>query len=470
MNRLPEQLVAWHNRHPLARRIAVKDVHTVGVVALPFMRSASKAAAAASMPARMIEPVLDGAAAAEPVQPPISPEGQARTQPASSRWKFWLRDAADPSAGLQSTWPVFSESFVDGLSVRSISRFTQASGFAIRPGEATWPTREVAIDDTLVAPANAASGAWPVELFLVSAAIDASEKSRTRVLIGQNQTDDTLAVLGRRCLSPLRVGGLAAALLLLVGGAAAALWWPHGEAAQDAAAPVAATAPSAPSAASASFASSASSASSAAAASPAESAASAPMAASEPAPTPVADAASEPPPDIRPRLVERVLMQRARQPTRAMLAPADPASAAVAVPPPAAASKPLEKVAEAKPEKAAAKAMPGSIDSGINKGNNKGNNGGNNGKMNTSLNNGKPVVALVGPPSANKADAEALLERLRAAVAGVQGASNTALQAAVFQTPEGWRAAVWPFGSREEAQIINATLVARGMRTRAVDF
>ena len=154
-------------------------------------------------------------------------------------------------------------------------------------------------------------------------------------------------------------------------------------------------------------------------------------------------------------------MQRARQPTRAMLAPAEPASAAVAVPPPAAASKPLEKVAEAKPEKAAAKAMPGSIDSGINKGNNSGN---------TSLNNGKPVVALVGPPSANKADAEALLERLRAAVAGVQGASNTALQAAVFQTPEGWRAAVWPFGSREEAQIINATLVARGMRTRAVDF
>jgi len=197
------------------------------------------------------------------------------------------------------------------------------------------------------------------------------------------------------------------------------------------------------------------------------------MAASEPAPTPVADAASEPPPDIRPRLVERVFLQRARQPTRAMLAPAEPASATVA-----AASKPLEKVAEAKPEKAAAKAMPGSIDSGINKGNNIGNNGGNNGgnnsgnngKMNTSLNNGKPVVALVGPPSANKADAEALLERLRAAVAGVQGASNTALQAAVFQTPEGWRAAVWPFGSREEAQIINATLVARGMRTRAVDF
>ena len=92
------------------------------------------------------------------------------------------------------------------------------------------------------------------------------------------------------------------------------------------------------------------------------------------------------------------------------------------------------------------------------------------GSNNNNNSDGRPVVALVGPPSANKADAEALLERLRGAVEGVQGKSNNALQATVFQTPEGWRAAVWPFASREEAQLINATLVARGMRTRAVDF
>jgi hypothetical protein len=83
----------------------------------------------------------------------------------------------------------------------------------------------------------------------------------------------------------------------------------------------------------------------------------------------------------------------------------------------------------------------------------------------------KPVVALVGPVSANKADAEATLARMRSMLAPTQGgAGSAALQAQVFQTPEGWRPAVWPFASREEAQLINATLIARGMRTRAVDF
>jgi hypothetical protein len=83
----------------------------------------------------------------------------------------------------------------------------------------------------------------------------------------------------------------------------------------------------------------------------------------------------------------------------------------------------------------------------------------------------KPVVALVGPVSANKADAEATLARMRSMLAGSQsGAGGAALQSQVFQTPEGWRPAVWPFASREEAQLINATLIARGMRTRAVDF
>ena len=90
--------------------------------------------------------------------------------------------------------------------------------------------------------------------------------------------------------------------------------------------------------------------------------------------------------------------------------------------------------------------------------------------MPSSIGSSKPVVALVGPPSASKAEAEARLEKLRAAVAGVQGKSGGSLQAQVFQTPEGWRAAVWPFASREEAQLINATLVSRGMKTRAVDF
>ena len=82
---------------------------------------------------------------------------------------------------------------------------------------------------------------------------------------------------------------------------------------------------------------------------------------------------------------------------------------------------------------------------------------------------GKPVVALVGPASARKADAEAALARMREMVVATQAAPGL-LQAQVFETPEGWRPAVWPFASREEAQLINATLIARGMRTKAVNF
>jgi hypothetical protein len=80
----------------------------------------------------------------------------------------------------------------------------------------------------------------------------------------------------------------------------------------------------------------------------------------------------------------------------------------------------------------------------------------------------KIVVALVGPPS-SKAEAEALLAKMKAGLVAVHSDPN-ALQADVIQTPEGWRATVWPFPSREQAQLINATLVARGLKTKAVNF
>lgn len=83
---------------------------------------------------------------------------------------------------------------------------------------------------------------------------------------------------------------------------------------------------------------------------------------------------------------------------------------------------------------------------------------------------GGKLVALVSQPHRNKADAEALLVRMREMIGATLG-GNAVTHGEVFQTKDGWRAAVWPFGSREEAQLINATLLARGIRgTRAVDF
>ncbi len=62
-------LVNWHNKHPLARRLAIADVHTVGAVALPFMAQA--------LPK---EPSLEGGTPAEaaPSRPVAACPGSAR--------------------------------------------------------------------------------------------------------------------------------------------------------------------------------------------------------------------------------------------------------------------------------------------------------------------------------------------------------------------------------------------------------
>ena len=472
MDRLPEHLVAWHNRHPLAKRITIYDVHTVGVVALPFMRS-GRAAGPGDAP-ELIEPVMGepvlpneeeaawagDSALAEPNtnaahldaladQEPPPPTAETMSPP---RWQFWRRGAA-----AANSWPVFSERFIEGLSLRRIAALAQAHGYSQRPGDASWPLRDIGIDDRLIAKVGAAGGAWPVEIYLISAAIDAG-RSRSRVLIGRKGVSKTSPpIVGKRCLSPIRVGAAAVGVLVLAGAVVAALWRPPVEGAADVPVP-----PVAASSASASAAAPASALAAAPAASTASAAASMPDAppsetaveaaltsaspaapASEPAAEPASapeHAASEPPPDIRPKLVQRNYPPRAKQPTRSMLsAPED---------------KPIEKAAST-PVSAPATVSPTTPARTP--------------PASTGTKAPTTVVALVGPPSANKAEAEAMLERLRTAVAGTQGKTRV-MQGQVFQTPEGYRAAVWPFASREEAQLINAVLVARGLKTRAVDF
>ena len=76
-------------------------------------------------------------------------------------------------------------------------------------------------------------------------------------------------------------------------------------------------------------------------------------------------------------------------------------------------------------------------------------------------------MALVSPVFNKREDAEAMLERMRT---HLEQTGAPGLDGGVFEAKPGYRAAVWPFASREEAQLINATMVARGWRTRAMDF
>ena len=536
MDRLAEQVVVWHNRHPLAKRITIYDVHTIGVVALPFMRSGPSA------PAGKVEPVLSdelsaedlaiaaafGAQAAhestthqQPASAPGHPPGTQATPPIWQDWKAWkswrpwaalaarpghywatLRAKFGPRSSAQpDIWPAFSESFVTGLAPKRIAAFAKDHGYTNLPGGPDWPQRIVPFDDGLMAGHSATAGAWPFELYLLSAGIDAGS-SRSRILLGQGRPS---RVIGRRCLSPQRLS-LAGLLVLGLISAAAGLFWPRmndtpadpalaasaaGKAAAAAASAVAAAAPpstptsTAPASAAVAAAQQASAASAARviSAAPANnsasqatpslasvlaSAASAPKkTADTPEIAPPTDAASAPVPDIRPQFVKPIPKRpdRSLHTPEAEVQPEAPKTTSAEAKPDAkfdakTSSRPTPAAAEKSAGKPTERIGKGATAEPISKAR---------GPDPSAGASSQTVVALVGPTSRSRGEAESMLLRMRTLIEPTQ-ANPAALQAQVFQTPDGWRPAVWPFASREEAQLINATLIARGLRVKAVDF
>jgi hypothetical protein len=540
MDRLAEQVVAWHNRHPLAKRITIYDVHTMGLVALPFMRSGggdtpiepvltdevSPDSLTAAWDAVADPDVIDQTSAAQGTadspaaadeaeapqkasdvkEPPIEAGLDEETRPANHeqrsasaapaapapRWWQRLNPLGWRAAGKRADamhWPVFSERFIPNLSPRRVSAFALQYGYANPPRGPEWPQRVVSIDDDLLE--RGASGSWPYEIYLMSAGIDAG-KSRSRVLVGIGPNRQS-AFLGRRCWSFVRVGLLALVLAGLAL-AATAMFKPHGASDEHGAADAAASAASAatPASAPASVPSAPTplAASEPAAAASAELPASAASAAS--APEAAASSAGEPPalpavsapaaqaviPNIRPQLSQQLkpALPGASKPTIGTAAAAaaskateddhktkatpampeskaeKPATASPKTSLPAA--EPVRRKAAATPaeELASPRIQPGDLPAGAQ----------------TPSADGKRV-ALVGPGSANKADAEAMLARMLAHVQQTMG-RDAPVQAQVFKSPEGWRPAIWPFVSREQAQLVNATLIARGVRAKAIDF
>jgi len=428
MDRLPEQIVDWHNRHPLARRIGVADVHTVGVVALPFVRASAQAGG-------FVEPVLTDT---------VSAFDQLVGSPPASRWAVWSQRlkglARLPGRKPRHEWRAFSEKFLPGLSPRRVERFALAHGFAEPPAARdSRPWRVIVIDEKLAS----AHGGWPFEMYLMSAGIDVGN-ARTRVLCGRGIPSQ---VVGRRLWDPLRLGLAAGLLAVLIAAATWALWPRH---AAEPPAPVAEStesdAPAAP--APAAPASAVTEAASAPAVVP-EASAPAADAASAAAADPGASEPEGPPPDIRPRLVERADGIK-RPPLRSTKVEEKPAEKAPEKPAQTPSGKATEKATEKTPEPAAKAEPP---DPRLTR---------------LAASPDKTAVALVGPPG-TKAEAEALLKKIQAGLVGVHS-NPEALQADVIQTPEGWRATVWPFPNREQAQLINATLVARGLKTKAVNF
>lgn len=506
---LSSQLAAWHNRHPLARRVRSVDVHTMGVVALPFMRSGP--------PREPQEPVLGeaGSFSAEPsfTQPP--PPGLLQ------RLLAWRPGRKPP----RERWPVFSEQFVVGVSAKQAGEFARRYGYSQRPDDGSWPLRNIPVDEALAAqgPADGA-GAWPEEIYLLSAALDAGP-ARTRVLVAQG-AGLRLYITGPRCLHPVKVGlfGLLMALLLglvllaSLSPKKAAPGAPAPSAAASAAQPASVASEAAPSSSPTEATGPAHAASDATAPEIPASAAALPVAASAPAApgsAPPLMTASQLPdnmasaPDIRPHLVPRAEGGASAKDTPAASGkdagkdagkesgkdggkpPARPTDEVIEraqssglgngaimrpalkmVRPPlrdSEDSSPAKDAKDAKDDKAArapateAKQEPANAADALRQRPGKAAEarGGKDAA-------GAPLVALVGPALPSKAEAEAYLQKMQPLIQPLVG--KRALELQVIQTPEGWRAAAWPFPSREEAQLINAMLVARGLRTRAVDF
>jgi pyruvate/2-oxoglutarate dehydrogenase complex dihydrolipoamide acyltransferase (E2) component len=305
------RVVAWHNRHPLARRLRVADVFSVGHVALPYLKPAAArpehaAGGAGSLRERAI--------------------ARARELPGA------LTPAADPP--LQEA---FSDNFIPPLAPTEVAAFGARHGIERLQPPVGAPIRRV--------PAHVSSGslAWR---WLLTAELRAGS-ARTRVLLG---SVPGAPVLGRRLWSLPRVAALAA-----LGGATVALLLAIklGEPGEDVPAtavlppgalvqPVAAVAPVASMAAPAS----------AAASAPVEAAASAPTEATATAASAASPAASRPI-DVEPRLgkidlppIGGVVDARRRQAAAAAAASAAAPAAAASVPVFALATRPLRTRAE----------------------------------------------------------------------------------------------------------------------------
>lgn len=163
------RVVAWHNRHPLARRIGSAQVHAVGYVALPFG-------------------VADGV-------PLPAPQLQSQA------------DLAVPDGA----WPAFDEDFIAPLRPAQVASWARRNGVMLAQPPDGGLLREVR---SQALPADTRA----LAVYALTAAIEA-DGLRTRVLIGAG---DDAAVLGRRLPSTLRAGVAAGALVAVAG--AALLW------------------------------------------------------------------------------------------------------------------------------------------------------------------------------------------------------------------------------------------------------
>ena len=420
---LAVRVVEWHNRHPLARRIKVQHVQSIGYVALPFRVDGADGAdgadgksgagvAAAVVPQDVAAPgvTLRERAMARAQQPAAAPA------PAAA--------SSAPAAGPRRLQAGFSEDFLAPIRLPRVARWALRHGREITIEPLDAPVRHVVVD----------GDAARVRLYAMTALIETAGR-RSRVLVGPG---DQPAILGRRLWSPQRllalavgVGVLAGVAWLVLSGLVTA---PSSSPTQTQTQPPTAAA----SAASAAPGVPAWPASQAAALATAQLAASA---------APRVEAA---PVYAEPQLGRIELpvpklphgdaaRNAAREPSGLR---ADGAASAAAAPggASAAAAKPSSTTAEPAPNSPA---------------------------MTAAATPGTPIFAVSTRIMRTRAESEQVMVAMQALLA-TTGTRDVRVE--IVPSGADWRVVVWPFAHREDAERARALLASRGMRVAVVDF
>ncbi len=157
---LAARVVAWHNRHPLARRIAPAQVTGIGAVSLPLA---------------LREPAPDGATGG----------------------------AAGATTPLT---PIFDTQWMYGADAAALDRFVVAHGAYPLDAAARWPWRHVDADLARARAADAQGQEGRTARHLLTAVIEADGR-RSRVLVAPVLPLAQAAVFGRRLYSLPRVAG-----------------------------------------------------------------------------------------------------------------------------------------------------------------------------------------------------------------------------------------------------------------------
>ena len=451
---LAVRVVEWHNRHPLARRIGVQHVQSIGYVALPY-RAGDAGAPSPKGEASAPSPAGD-ASAPQPAPAGDVPAGASLRERAMARVR--QPAAARPAQAASGRPPeaAFDEAFLESISPPLVARWAaqHARELSVEPNDG--PVRRVA-----------ATGAGSMRAFYAMTALIEIAGQRSRVLVGPGEQP---AVLGRRLWSRPRMAAVAGALVV-----AAGLAWIWQNVPLQGLAPAASPA--------------ASSASSAVAASapvpvaqPAGALAAAPQPAASTRPAvalradavPMAASAAVPAATAKPASAPIVVAATPKPALAPPPAASAPASAPAAIAPPLDVEPQLGRITlpplnlphgdaarnAARAKLAASAAAQGQASAAAQKSEPRG-------AMAAAAAPGAPAFAVSTRILRTRAESEQVMVAMQALLA-TTGARGVRVE--IVPAGADWRVVGWPFARRDEADRARALLASRGMRVEVVDF